>query len=209
MSHKPISGLLGIDTDMLLERLNEYTPIVHPVDMRRHASVALILEPSAAGHSVLFIERSHRNNDPWSGQMAFPGGRREPFDADEQAVAERETLEEIGIELGSSSFIGRLDDMKGRHGGTSEGMVISCFVYELQSSAQPVLNHEVAAVARLPLSHLVDENNRVVVKWREATERHFPGIRFSADDSRVVWGLTYRFLREFLLRLGHELPAGG
>src|SRR5690606_40751986 len=57
---------------------------------------------------------------PWSGQIALPGGRRDPCDSDEQAVAVRETREEIGVELPAAHCVGRLDDLEGRRGGTSE-----------------------------------------------------------------------------------------
>jgi len=189
------------------QRLDEYSPLILPAKVERHASVALILEPAANGEwSILFIERARSKDDPWSGQIAFPGGRREYEDADEAAVAERETEEEIGLAIRSCTRIGRLDDFEGRHGGTSEGMVISCFVYALEHIGTVVPNYEVASVTRLPASHLLDPGNYVTVFWSEREDLRFPGISFGANDSRIVWGLTYRFLRSFLLRLGYALP---
>jgi 8-oxo-dGTP pyrophosphatase MutT (NUDIX family) len=198
-----------LDPDTLRTLLGTPPAEIHPVAPERHASVALILEPgpAEAGLSMLFIERARKEGDPWSGQIAFPGGRREPGDADAEAVAIRETEEEVGIDLAAASRLGRLDDLKGRHGGTSAGMVISCFVYALDGPASPRINHEVAAVARLPLGHLVDPRHRVEVDWREAVGTRFPGIRFGERDPRVVWGLTYRFLVRFFARIGHRLPA--
>ena len=198
-----------IDLNRLKSALDRHSPSVHPVDPRLHAAVAMILEPAGDEHSLLFIERARKNGDPWSGQIAFPGGRRESQDPDEQAVAVRETREEIGVVLEPGQCIGRLDDLKGRTGGTSEGMVISCFVYVLDAPAEVQPNEEVAAVARLPVSHLVDDGNRVEVDWRHVENRRFPGIRFGERDPRVVWGLTYRFLHQLFTRLGHDLPAEG
>ena len=58
------------------------------------ASAALIYRQSADdGIELLFIQRAHREGDPWSGDMAFTGGRMEPGDATPRAAAERETLE--------------------------------------------------------------------------------------------------------------------
>lgn len=208
-----VSEALALDksTDLsrIIDALSRVPPIIHPAAPERHAAVAMIIEPQRSGYSVLFIERARKENDPWSGQIAFPGGRREPVDDDERAVAVRETAEEIGVMLNPSQCVGRLDDLKGRHGGKSEGMVISCFVYALDAPATVRPNYEVAAVARLPFDHLVDHCWRTEVEWREGGDRRFPGIRFGEDDPRVVWGLTYRFLCGFFGRLGHRLPEGG
>ncbi len=209
MSGRPPPDPNRLDPDTLKALLEEPPAQIHPVVPERHASVALILERGSGGNglSMLFIERAHKPGDPWSGQIAFPGGRREPGDADAEAVAIRETGEEVGIDLSLAARIGRLDDLKGRHGGTSAGMVISCFVYVLDGPATTRPNHEVAAVARLPLGHLVDPRHRVEVRWREAAGTRFPGIRFGDDDPRVLWGLTYRFVVRFFDRIGHALPA--
>ncbi len=189
-----------------IRRSLEQPATVYPVEGALHAAVAMILEPSLDEHSMLFIERARRDGDPWSGQIAFPGGRREPEDADARAVAVRETYEEIGVSLAPEHCLGRLDDVRGRAGGTSEGMVISCFVFALEEPAPVRMNAEVAAVERLNVSHLVHSDNRCQVDWRKLENRLFPGIRFGQADPRVVWGLTYRFLHQFFTRLGHELP---
>ena len=63
--------------------------------MLARASVALIYRRTAGGKTeLLFIRRAHRAGDPWSGHMAFPGGRLQPEDPTPRAAAERETLEE-------------------------------------------------------------------------------------------------------------------
>ncbi|MFT5112252.1 MAG: 8-oxo-dGTP pyrophosphatase MutT (NUDIX family) [Parasphingorhabdus sp.] len=197
----------GLTFLTIQNRLQGYLPEIHSCDGgSHHASVALILEPSEHGISIFFIERAKRQGDPWSGQIAFPGGRREKQDADAQAVAERETLEEVGVQLTSDQCLGRLDDLQGRHGGTSAGMVISCFVYSLDNQASVEINNEVQAVARLPLAHLLEERNRTSVIYHQADKMKYPGIRFGENDSRIVWGLTYRFLCQFFTCMGHDLP---
>lgn len=54
---------------------------------------------------VLFIKRASRVGDRWTGHVAFPGGRRDPEDADDFAAAVRETSEEVGIDLSPRNAI--------------------------------------------------------------------------------------------------------
>ena len=62
---------------------------------------------------ILFIRRAARRGDRWTGHVAFPGGKRDPDDASDRAAAERETLEEVGLDLstsagGHSCYVGNL-----------------------------------------------------------------------------------------------------
>jgi 8-oxo-dGTP pyrophosphatase MutT (NUDIX family) len=58
------------------------------------AAVAILLVPDP--DSMLLIRRAERGDDPWSGQMGLPGGRRHATDPDLRHTAVRETLEEVG-----------------------------------------------------------------------------------------------------------------
>jgi 8-oxo-dGTP pyrophosphatase MutT (NUDIX family) len=78
------------------------------------AAVALILVPGADGLEALFIRRAVRPGDPWSGQVALPGGRREPVDVDLEATAIRETKEELAVDLARAERLGVLDDTRPR-----------------------------------------------------------------------------------------------
>ncbi|OMH78969.1 hypothetical protein AX774_g7622 [Zancudomyces culisetae] len=63
---------------------------------------------------LLFIERAAYENDRFSGQIGFPGGKTEPTDHDDKATAIRETCEEIGWDLTDSKkyfYLGELDDV--------------------------------------------------------------------------------------------------
>jgi 8-oxo-dGTP pyrophosphatase MutT (NUDIX family) len=94
--------------------------------------VALVLrEGRAQGAEILFIERAEKEGDPWSGHMAFPGGRVDSSGESPEQAAVRETLEEVGLSLAGGERLGRLDDLEGRHAGRASGMVISAFVYHL------------------------------------------------------------------------------
>ena len=80
------------------------------------AAVALILRETRGDDlELLFIKRAARADDPWSGQIAFPGGRHDATDASLEDTAVRETREEVGLELRrDGAIIGVLDELRPR-----------------------------------------------------------------------------------------------
>jgi 8-oxo-dGTP pyrophosphatase MutT (NUDIX family) len=173
---------------------------------KKRASVAMILRPpedGGDGTEVLFIERARFAGDPWSGHMAFPGGRVEHDDDDPRAAAERETLEEVSVPLGRAEVLGQLDDLRGRHAGREIPMVISAYVYWCEDPPPLEPNHEVAEAFWFPLREFLDPARRAHYEIRGL---RFPGVLVGEPDRHVVWGLTYRFLEGFFERLGRPLP---
>src|SRR2546422_8887368 len=63
------------------------------------------------GLEILLIRRAERADDPWSGQIALPGGRYGAGDLDLEATAVRETREETGVDLSGAERLGGLDDL--------------------------------------------------------------------------------------------------
>ena len=181
---------------------------VHNPEMIRHdgsdeAAVAMVLQQGATSVEALFIERAKHPNDPWSGHMAFPGGRRDPKDPTLRAVAERETLEEVGIELGPAEPLGRLNDLEGYRAGRKVGLVISAFVYFQPAPHALSLSDEVERALWVPISMLWGRNYRV--SHIQGGLGPYPGIKVGDPESHVVWGLTYRFVQCFLNIIGKPL----
>jgi 8-oxo-dGTP pyrophosphatase MutT (NUDIX family) len=101
------------DYDLLRRQLDERLapPQIIKIELDRipQAAVTLILRENHGEPQLLIIKRAERVGDPWSGHLALPGGRAEPYDADLLATAARETYEEIGVELiEGGGFIGQL-----------------------------------------------------------------------------------------------------
>lgn len=173
---------------------------------RRRAAVAMLLRDGAEGSEVLFIERARRVGDPWSGHMAFPGGRVDPGDADARAAAERETLEEVGLCLADAELLGQLDDKEGNP-LTRPALVISAYVYHVPEPGELVTNHEVEEAFWFPVERLLDPALHVSYRAHRALgELDFPGILVGRPERHVVWGLTYSFLESFFEVLGRPLP---
>ena len=181
--------------------LAQHTP--RSLDGRSRAAVAVVLHDAPAGPEMLFIERAARLGDPWSGQMAFPGGRLDPGDADDRAAAERETREEVGLDLSAAERLGRLGDVDAGVRLVAP-LVLSAFVYRLDARAPLVRNHEVRETLWVPLARLVDPVHRV--RHRFGLVR-FPGIVVGEPDRHVVWGLTYRLVNDLLGLVGSPLDV--
>jgi 8-oxo-dGTP pyrophosphatase MutT (NUDIX family) len=145
---------------------------------------------------MFFIQRAEYEGDPWSGHIAFPGGRAEERDESLIDTAMRETLEETGIELrGVSELIGVLDDLHPRS-VRLPAVVVRPFVFLVGEVSTPVLSSEVAEAFWVPLSVLLDRS-----VWRDATVRagNTEISRFAFHhEGYVVWGMTERILSGLL-----------
>ena len=172
---------------------------------KRQAAVAMVLRRRSEEPEVLFIERAKQRGDPWSGHMAFPGGRVEPGDADLCRAAERETLEEVGLDLSSAERLGRLDDLHGHRAPGVPELVISAFVYHLPDSSELVSNNEVREAFWFPIASLLDPERHVDYPAYQSDGLPYPGILVGKPERHVVWGLTYRFLELFFEMMGRPL----
>lgn len=188
------------DLGRIVEALAKYHPELINQEDIRHASVALILRTYHSEPEILFIERAASKKDPWSGQIAFPGGGKEVLDADLKQTAIRETLEEIGLSLDERMIIGRLDDQQGSNRNRALNLVISCFIFYLEQDPRLVLNYEVEEAFWTPIKTLKNPVNHFFYQTQHRHEP-FSAIRLgqgSNGQDRVLWGLTYRFVQRLL-----------
>ena len=178
--------------------LREPAEVTVPVATR--AAVALILREADPGLELLFIHRAEHPTDPWSGQMAFPGGRSEPHDAELRVTAIRETAEEIGVDLSQAAEpLGRLDEIQAMARGRALDLAIAPFVFRLRRPVELRPNHEVRGVHWLLLDGLRGAEWRSTMEYTHQGQRlEFPCIR---ADGRVIWGLTYRMFTNLELLL--------
>jgi len=163
----------------------------------RRAAVALIFRAGRDGSpELLFIKRAEYPGDPWSGQIAFPGGREESGDASLQQTAIRETREETGIDLGREGMlIGVLDDLRPRT-VRLPAVVVRPYVAVLDRSEALELSAEVALAFWIPFGDLADKES-----WQQDTV-FARGVQINArvfrHEDHVIWGMTERILAQLL-----------
>ncbi|MDP2311055.1 MAG: CoA pyrophosphatase [Pseudomonadota bacterium] len=179
-----------------LLRLNLPPSLPDPEAVRSRAAVAVVVGP---GEDILFIRRAERKGDPWSGDMAFPGGREEPIDPHPRATAERETFEEVGVDLSGATFLGALQPMASPLRAPNQGFVIHPFLYRLDAWPSFVTSEEVAAIHHLALPRILAGEGRETFVFRGyGIERELPCLRL---DGTFVWGLTLRVVDDLTERL--------
>jgi len=173
-------------------------------DRLDRAAVALILRDHDGGLEALFIQRAKREGDRWSGQMAFPGGRMEPEDGDSRHTAERETREEVAIDLSLDAIhLGRLDELPAMSRGKTLSMVVTPHVYHLQRPVEVVANEEVDTHVWVPLVPLRRGDYSSELEWKYGPKGFM--LPCFQVGPHCIWGLTYRMLFNFLDLVGAPL----
>jgi 8-oxo-dGTP pyrophosphatase MutT (NUDIX family) len=167
-----------------------------PEDDARLAAVALVLREHAEALELLFIRRADYPGDPWSGQVAFPGGRRESQDDTLLHTAIRETHEELGVDLGvDARLLGVLDDLSPRT-PVLPPIVVRPFVFGLHREIVLAPSAEVADAFWVPIPVLgAPETSAESVVQVRGMRIRVPSFR---HGDHVIWGMTERMLRQFL-----------
>jgi 8-oxo-dGTP pyrophosphatase MutT (NUDIX family) len=167
-----------------------------PTPLRESAVLVPVFRNAAGELTVVLIRRS--DYGVHGGQLAFPGGKREPADASPLATALRETEEEIGLPAAASTILAALPPVQ----TLTSGFHIAPFLARI---TPPPTWHfqpsEIAEVLEVPLRHLANPANAGQELWR------LPGwpapelISFWRVGPHNLWGATYRILHALLPRL--------
>jgi len=166
----------------------------------RRAAVSLVLQEHADDDvDFLLIHRAERHGDPWSGQMALPGGKHHPDDPDLVSTAIRETREEVGLDLERHArTVAPLDEIQAVSRTVAVDLIITPYVHLLESEppALTINPGEVQGALWVPLSQLARADARTTFEYELGGRRFsFPAF---AHRGYTIWGLTYRILSQFL-----------
>ncbi len=197
---------MPLSLERIRSSITRYQPrALDGADGMRRAAVALILREagSAEGVELLMIRRSEHPSDPWSGHMAFPGGRVEPVDATVERAAVRETQEELGFSLDTHARpLGALSEVQARSRSQLLAMCVRPVVFELTQPVGIRTNSEVVEALWIPIRHLRDPATRAVLP--HSCDGVPPGFPRCIYRERVIWGLSLLMLDELLYRVLRE-----
>jgi 8-oxo-dGTP pyrophosphatase MutT (NUDIX family) len=172
---------------------------------RPEASVAIV-QARLPEPSILLIRRTEREDDSWSGHWSFPGGRREPGDAEPLETALRELAEECGITLSQADLVEELPLAVARR-RTPPFLEVTPFVLGVERALDVKLDPREAVEARwIPLSLLRNPSSHSIRPVPGMPPRLFyPVVELNAVP---LWGFTYRLITEWQKLLPADRRAG-
>jgi len=174
----------AVDIEKLSEALRPLSD-----EQGANAAVALLMKLDNADLKTLFVKRVENLADPWSGQMALPGGKRDMSDLNLKQTIMRETLEETNIDLSSGcQFLGVLTALRSN---PRPSLMILPFVVLLEYEPSIRLSkRELEGFVWIPL--------RDVIRGKGIIEFDFGEVSAYTVGHTVIWGLTYRVLEDFI-----------
>lgn len=186
------------------ERLDLRHAYWRPDIIESWAAVHLIFaRDELEGLKLAMIRRTKKEEDPWSGHYAFPGGRVEEGEGLIEA-SRRETFEEVGIELIDDVYLGEFFHLQLFYKGKALPYAISAHAsYLPQTHTFNPCPDEVDEAFWFPLRDLHNEKNIKSKSFRMSQGlKELPCIEF---EGHTIWGISYLILREICHQY-HDLP---
>lgn len=191
--HRPVP----LPTDLAARFDDPAGALPDPMELRWAAVIALLLRDADddVEPRLLLIRRSPALA-VHGGQLAFPGGKPEPHDADLRATALREAAEEVDLPASETTVLGRLPPVP-----TPSGYLIMPFVGEAPLGWQPrATSPEVHELVAPSLRRLADPSVHRIVGSRAWRGQSYPMHEYAVHEP-PVWGATALMVWEILRRL--------
>jgi len=182
VSHQKMSPLNRPITSEALKTLTDY----------RESAVAIVLFESEECIECILTQRPEYDGTH-SGQVSFPGGKKEDSDLHLEATARRECKEEIGVQLTEEHLIGALSPV---YIPVSRFLVLP-YIYFLPSA--PVYTpdtHEVAEIFTFPLFDLKKEDLIATMELKQPNGAIYRNVPYFNLKNKKVWGATALILSE-------------
>jgi len=180
----------------VLERLvqvlaHQQEPV--PSDSKKpRGAVAILINKEDDDLWLLMIRRRENPKDPWSGQMAFPGGHSDPQDRTLFDTVRRETIEEVGIDLSEHRFIGCLPNVQTKNAP----MIVSPFVFLELKKAHPTTSREATEIVWVPMSFLANPKNISSVMLPIGGVKMLMGSYNYSNH--LIWGMSFRMIQNII-----------
>lgn len=200
-SHLPAVPAERLSADAIRARFRAPPPWepearIEPRFTDRQVAQASVLVPIVLREQpmVLLTERT-THLSTHSGQIAFPGGKRDDTDVDAVDTALREAHEEIGLERDFVDVVGQLPTFT-----TGTRFVITPVIGFVDPAARLALNaHEVADAFEVPLQFLMTPayHRRHAIEVDGVRREWFSMPYMDGGTERFIWGATAAMLRNF------------
>jgi 8-oxo-dGTP pyrophosphatase MutT (NUDIX family) len=154
------------------------------------AAVAILVRPIINDLEFFLVKRAEVDDDPWSGDMAFPGGKKNEEDKSLIDTVVREVLEETNIDLSSEKIIGFMEPV---YSSVRTDLAVQPIVYRFDEYPEVQLNYELTKFLWVPLSQIKKSKTQTVIKGLESPVYKVQG--------EIVWGLTFRMLEKMFALL--------
>lgn len=181
-AHLPLSPLHRPVTSEIIQNLKEY----------KESAVSVVLFEEADTHKCILIQRTEYDGKH-SGQISFPGGKKDKEDTDLKQTAIRECFEEIGIAIHETHFLGKLSPVY----IPVSGFLVEPFVFFYPEN--PVYNtqiREVASVFTISLNELLEDH--IFSEMKINTENQLVKMKVPCFniENKQIWGATALILNE-------------
>lgn len=182
VAHHPLSPLHRPVTSEILKNLTEY----------KASAVAIILFENQDDHHFILIQRTEYNGKH-SGQISFPGGKKEESDTSFEHTARRESFEEIGIDLGDATLLGKLSPVY----IPVSGFLVEPFVFHYPYTPKFQLqDREVASIFSVPIKELLQETAISTMNISSENKLVMKNVPCFNLQEKQVWGATALMINE-------------
>ena len=180
------------------ERLQNYQP--RTIDAQLPEAAVLIPITNASEPELVFTRRA-THMSTHSGEVAFPGGKRDPSDKDLVHTALRESFEEIALPPETVRIIGQTGSVISRF-----GLVVTPIVGIIEADTPLQANMaELDRIFKVPLRYFLDKENLTFNHWKMRNQDYMMPSFYYGEY--LIWGLTAVMLVEFLnITLDTEIP---
>ena len=159
--------------------------------------VEVELEDNARQLNIVFTKRAEHLTHH-GGQVSFPGGKAEPFDADLINTALREAQEEIGLNIENIDIIGQLHPYQ-----TISGYLVTPVIAFITAKQNYLKDpNEVAEIFQVPLAHFLDTDNHHAINIFQKSSEH--QVHFMPYQEYNIWGATAAMLKDLITHLSYS-----
>ena len=149
------------------------------------AAVAILVRPNKYDLEFFLVKRAEVDDDPWSGDMAFPGGKKNETDITLIDTVVREVMEETSIDLSCKQIIGFMEPV---YSSVRTDLAVQPIVYRFDEYPRVQLNYELTKFLWIPLSRIKGSKTQAVIKGWEGSVYRVQG--------ETIWGLTFQMLEK-------------